>query len=125
MTDDLRDVLVTHREKEFDEKWVFIDPESGYPYTQRRHWMKNLCNRAQVSHFGLYGIRHLTASILAKAGTPMIEIQTILKHKNLSTTERYIKRLDSVRPALKALPGLKQKNHQTTTRTPQELMMVI
>ncbi len=125
MTDNLKNSLATHSRTETDKKWVFTDLESGYPYSQRRHWLKYLCTRAQVRHFGLHGIRYLTASILAKAGTPMIDIQTILRHKNLSTTERYIKRLDSVRPALKALPGLKQKNHLTTTRTPQELMMAI
>ncbi|MCK5679311.1 integrase, partial [bacterium] len=50
MSDDLKDSLATHRNKEVDEKWVFTDPESGYPYTQRRHWLKNLCKRAQVRH---------------------------------------------------------------------------
>ncbi len=125
MTDDLKDSLTTQRQKEMDKKWVFIDPESGYPYMQRRHWMKNLCRRAKVRHFGLHAIRHLTASILAKAGTPMIDIQTILRHKNLSTTERYIRRLDSIRPALDALPGLKQKNHQTTTRNSIKLKVAI
>jgi len=118
MTDDLKDSLTALRNKGVDKKWVFIDPETGYPYTQRHHWMKNLCKRAQIRHFGLHGIRYLTASILAKAGRPMIEIQAILRHKNLSTTERYIKRLDSVRPALKVLPGLKLKNHPTATQNP-------
>ena len=117
MTDDLRGSLVVHRGKEVDEKWVFTGPESGYPYTQRRHWLKNLCKRAQVRHFGLHGIRHLTASILAKAGTPMIDIQTILRHKHLTTTERYIRRLDSIRSVIQVL------NHPRTTPSRKELMV--
>ncbi|MBT8330473.1 MAG: hypothetical protein KJN87_12265, partial [Desulfofustis sp.] len=51
--------------------------------------------------------------ILASEGIPMIDIQTILRHKNLSTTERYIRRIESVRPVLKVLPQL--KNHLATT----------
>jgi len=43
----------------------------------------------------------------------MIDIQTILRHKNLSTTERYIRRIESIRPVLKVLPKL--KNHLATT----------
>ncbi len=69
--------------------------------------MKNLCRRAGVKHFGLHAIRHLSASILAKEGIPMIDIQTILRHKNLSTTERYIRRIESIRPALRVLPKIK------------------
>jgi len=34
--------------------------------------MKHLCKRAKVKHFGLHAIRHLTASILAREGIPMI-----------------------------------------------------
>ncbi|MFH1217565.1 MAG: tyrosine-type recombinase/integrase [Pseudomonadota bacterium] len=66
--------------------------------------MKNLCKRAGVKHFGLHAIRHMTASILAKEGVPMIDIQTILRHKNLSTTERYIRRIEAIRPAFKYCP---------------------
>ena len=70
--------------------------------------MRRLCDEAKVKRFGLHAIRHLTASILAKANVPMIDIQAVLRHKKLSTTERYIGRIDSLRPSLKALPGLKK-----------------
>jgi hypothetical protein len=38
----------------------------------------------------------------------MIDIQSILRHKKLTTTERYIGRIDSLRPSLRVLPGLKK-----------------
>ena len=104
LTDDLYDALLVHRQVATTE-WVFPDPVSGKPYTVRIHWMRRLCARAEVKRFGLHAIRHLTASLLAKANVPMIDIKTILRHKNLATTERYIQRLETVRPALRVLPG--------------------
>ena len=113
ITADLCNGLLSHKKVQKGATWVFPDPYTGKPYIHRLHWMKHLCQRAKVKHFGLHAIRHLTASILAREGIPMIDIQTILRHKNLSTTERYIRRIESVRPALRVLPKL--KNHLATT----------
>ena len=79
--------------------------------------------KAGVRKFGLHSIRHLTASILSKANISMIDIQTILRHKNLATIERYIRRLLTVRPALRVLPGRKSSQatgaaHTTKKREP-------
>jgi integrase len=63
----------------------------------------------QVWRFGLHAIRHLTASILTKANVPMINIPAVLRHKKLSTTEKYIGPIDSLRPSLRAIPGLNKK----------------
>lgn len=108
LTDDLFDALVVQKKERKSDEWVFPDPETLQPFITRLHWMKNLCRRAKVKHFGLHAIRHLSASILAREGVAMIDIQTILRHKNLSTTERYIRRIESVRPALKVLPKVKK-----------------
>ncbi len=67
--------------------------------------MEGLCKRAGVRHFGFHAIRHLTASILAQAGTPSITIQGILRHKKITTTEKYLHRLTDLRPALQVLKG--------------------
>ena len=110
MTDDLYSALLQHKQ-DSDSEWVFPNPKNGIPYFERNRWMPKLCIKAKVKRFGLHAIRHLTASILAQAGVSMIDIQTILRHKNLSTTEKYIRRLDSLRPALRVLPSRK-KSHQ-------------
>lgn len=104
MTDDLLAMLVEHR-RQASTGWVFPDPATGEPYTSRQHWMGNVCRRAGVKPFGLHGIRHLTASILVQADMPLIDVQTILRHKALSTTERYVHRLKSVKASLKVLEG--------------------
>ena len=70
--------------------------------------MKNICHRAGVKHFGMHALRHMTASILAQNGALMIDIQTILRHGNLRTTEIYIRRLVPMKSSLNLLPQ-KQK----------------
>lgn len=104
LTDDLYNALLELKQISNCE-WVFPDPKTGHPYHARFQWIRKLCSMAEVKTFGLHAIRHLTASILAKHNVPMIDIQAILRHKNLSTTERYIRRLADLRPALRVLPG--------------------
>lgn len=77
-------------------KWVFPDPKTKEPYAARNRWMNQLCKKAGVLPFGLHGIRHLSASILVSNDVPLIDIQTILRHKSIATTERYLHRLVSV-----------------------------
>lgn len=80
-------------------KWV--------PYSERRKWMPSLCKRAGVTPFGLHGIRHLFASILASKNVPLVEVQKMLRHGSIATTQRYIHSLqDGSREAIEALPGL-------------------
>ncbi|NLE25300.1 MAG: site-specific integrase, partial [Clostridiaceae bacterium] len=97
MTDELFNALFRHRQSA-KTVWVFPNPETGEPYAQRQRHMMHICKRAGVKIFGLHAIRHLAASILAQADVPMVTIQRILRHKNLTTTERYIRGLEPVRP---------------------------
>lgn len=83
-----------------ESEWVFPNPKNGIPYIARFKWFPRLCKRAQVKPFGIHGIRHLSASILVQNGITLIDIQTILRHKNITTTQRYIHRLESVRTAM-------------------------
>jgi integrase len=62
----------------------------------------------RVQSFGLHSIRHLSASILAQDGVPAVHIQAILRHKKLSTTERYLHQLGDLRASLELL-SRKQK----------------
>ncbi|MCI5157104.1 MAG: site-specific integrase, partial [Candidatus Electrothrix sp. AUS1_2] len=50
--------------------------------------------------FGIHSIRHLSASILIRNKVSLIDVQTVLRHKNMTTTQRYVHRLESVRSAL-------------------------
>jgi len=70
--------------------------------------MKRLCDKAGVKTFGYHAIRHLTASILYHKGYGVSVIQAILRHRNPTTTNRYLKSLglESMREALEE--GLKK-----------------
>ncbi|MDD3580917.1 MAG: tyrosine-type recombinase/integrase [Desulfobacca sp.] len=74
LRDELFHALLTHRQTNRSE-WVFPDPRTGKPDEQRQHRMKELSAWAGVRHFVLHAIRHLTASILANEGVPLILIQ--------------------------------------------------
>jgi len=102
MTDELFNAMILHRQLAKCD-WVFTNQESSEPYKVRQKHMRQLCKRAGVKAFGYHAIRHLTASMLAQADVPMVTIQRILRHKNLTTTERYIRGLEPVRPALEVL----------------------
>lgn len=107
MTDDLLEALrALHRPSASPSDFVFT--YEGSPYMCRQHFMGRLCARAGVRPFGFHAIRHLTASILAGRGVPMVHIQAILRHKNLSTTERYIRGLEGVRDSLSFLPSVQK-----------------
>jgi len=113
MTDELYNDILRHRQSA-KTAWVFPNPDTGEPYFQRQRHMLHICNRAGVKVFGLHAIRHLTASILAQADVPMVTIQRILRHKNLTTTERYIRGLEPVRPALEILSNRNSRPPFTT-----------
>jgi integrase len=81
--------------------WVFPDPRTGEPYIARQQWLSRLCRKAKVNIFGLHGIRHLSASILITHKVSLLDVQTMLRHTNLTTTQRYVHRLENVRNAVK------------------------
>jgi integrase len=79
--------------------YVFIDdqkgPHYGKPYTERRRFMAGLCKRAKVRPFGFHALRRFVASILADSGKSTNAIRRVLRHKNVSTTERYIQNVNN------------------------------
>lgn len=102
MVDDLYDALLNHRQ-ESNSEWVFLNAKTEKPFRERKRWMPGLCKRAKAKRFGLHAIRHLTASILAQNGVPAIQIQAILRHKKLSTTELYLHQREDLKQALTLL----------------------
>jgi len=102
MTEELYSIFL-QRKQDAQTEWVFPNPKTGLPFTDRKKWIKSLCEKAGVRPFGFHAIRHLTASILAQNNIPMVQIQAILRHKKLSTTEIYLHRISDLRPVLKLL----------------------
>lgn len=73
--------------------WIFANPATGEPYIARPRWIAGLCRKAGVKQFGLHGIRHLSASILVAQQVPLTEVQAVLRHTSVLTTQRYVHRL--------------------------------
>jgi integrase len=103
MTDALFNGLREHR-KTADLEWVFLNPETGAPYRERKRWMRGLCERVGVKPFGLHAIRHLNPSLLAEHGVPPIHIMKIMRHKRLSTTQKYLHVYGDLKESLELLP---------------------
>ncbi len=62
----------------------------GLPFTQRMHFMENLCKKAGVKEFGFHAIRHTSAAItFVQSGLNAAQI--LMGHYRTSTTDRYIK----------------------------------
>lgn len=104
IADQLFSALKLHVEEVEPGSWVFANPATGLPYFERGKWMRRLCKSAGVKPFGLHAIRHMTASILSEKNAPLIDIKTILRHRKITTTERYIHQLSSCRASLSFLP---------------------
>ena len=127
MMDELCEVLQVHKE-ESEGLWVFQQPtgrRKGQPYSENRGFPQDLCRQAGVKAFGCHAIRHLTASILAQHNVPMIAIQQILRHKKLSTTERYVRGLEPVRVHLQVLSGGFLKNKPTAEPTKEKELKAV
>lgn len=68
----------------------------GKPIQFKRHFMENLCAKAEVKSFGFHALRRYVASVLADTHKVSAKtIQRILRHKNVTTTERYIQAINS------------------------------
>lgn len=105
LTDQLYNELKAYNKEKPDEEWVFPNPQNGIPYVTRLKWMRRICAAAGVKPFGLHSIRHLTASILVANNISLVETQQILRHKNLTTTQRYIHNLRQLRHSISCLPN--------------------
>ena len=109
MLDDLYEALMEHREHAINDL-VFpqiVGNYIGNQYGLHRGFPQKLCEKAGVKPFGCHGIRGLAATILARKGVPTTVIQTVLRHKKISTTDKYIRALvgEDVRPHLELLMG--------------------
>ncbi len=62
----------------------------GEPFTQRRHLMSNLCNKAEVKPFGFHGLRHKSAAITFEAGG-IAAAQMLMGHERATTTDCYVR----------------------------------
>ena len=123
MSDDLYNSLwwLWNNRKFKKSPYVFVDyrpghPHHGQPFKSRQKFMRGLCKRAGVKPFGFHALRRYVASVLADTHKQSSKtIQRVLRHKNVTTTERYIQ---NINPDLKSTMNLlsESKIHADHTR---------
>lgn len=109
MLGQIKELLRNHVQGKKRNDHVFINPLTKDPYIDRKHWTIRLCKRAGVKSFGYHGIRRLSASVLAREGIPMIDIQQVLRHEALATTERYLRGMNDLKKSMEILDTRFQK----------------
>ncbi|GAB6126447.1 tyrosine-type recombinase/integrase [Humidesulfovibrio idahonensis] len=122
MTDQLSWHLAEQKRQALHPEFAFICPQTLEPYDARNKWMKTLCEKAGVKHFGLHAIRHLAATLMDHARVPMADIQQTLRHKSPNTTGRYVHSLQGSKVKLDAVfERPTQSVTQGKSKTPEAL----
>lgn len=136
MGDDLYEVLLARWKSRSQDRWVFINPDTGTRYMQRPKLMASLCKRAGIAplgqskrligrgkkrgqyrdhdlYYGFHAFRHFMASYMfdtEKVG--LAATSKLLRHKQLRTTEIYLHSIDeNVRSAVGQITGKFTKPH--------------
>jgi len=69
--------------------WIFPNPRTGKPYIQIHYSWDTARKRAALPGFRIHDLRHSFASFLINAGRSLYEVQKILGHTQIKTTQRY------------------------------------
>lgn len=104
-----------------DKPWVFVCDRAGEhygkPYKYRQWFMSGLCTRADVKPFGFHALRRYVASYLADTKKVSAKtIQRVLRHKNISTTERYIHNINNDLEVVMEMLSEKNPPHSPSTK---------
>lgn len=88
--------MVEHYEKfkHINNTYVFESKQSGLPINIDTAWLYAI-KRSGIKDFRFHDLRHSCASYLAMSGAKLMEIATILGHKDLKSTRRYSHLTDS------------------------------
>ena len=78
------------------EDWLCPSPRTGQPYTDLRTPLETACKRAGITkRFHPHACRNSFATIMDEDGAGLVEIQMKLRHADIQTTRKYVKRLGS------------------------------
>ena len=71
-------------------KYLFINPETGKPYTTLLKAIKNAGKKVGVEDLHFHDLRRTFGTRLLEKGANLRVIQDLLAHSNISVTERYL-----------------------------------
>jgi integrase len=70
-------------------EWAFANPDTDKPYVSIFWAWDAARNKADLADVRVHDLRHSTASFLVNAGRTLYEVQHILGHTQVKTTQRY------------------------------------
>jgi site-specific recombinase XerD len=100
--------------------WVFANPKSKIPYVSIFGSWNTARTRAGLADVRIHDLRHSFASFLVNAGRSLYEVQKILGHTQVKTTQRYAHLsqetlIDAANAAMNSMGGMFAP---VTVRTP-------
>ena len=75
--------------RDMDCKWAFANPETGKPYVSIFYAWNTARKSAGLADVRMHDLRHSFASLLINSGRTLYEVQHILGHTQVKTTQRY------------------------------------
>lgn len=89
ISDVARQILEERRSTAPESPWVFPNPTTGKPFVEIFNSWKTARLRAGLKDLRIHDLRHSFASSLVNGGAPLYEVQKLLGHSSIRTTERY------------------------------------
>ena len=81
--------LLATMPRTMDCKWAFANPETGKPYVSIFYAWNTARKSVGLSDVRMHDLRHSFASLLINSGRTLYEVQHILGHTQVKTTQRY------------------------------------
>jgi len=81
--------LLTTMPRNSDCEWAFANPETGKPYVSIFYAWNTARKSVGLSDVRMHDLRHSFASLLINSGRTLYEVQHILGHTQVKTTQRY------------------------------------
>ena len=72
-----------------DSEYVFINKQTGEPYTDIHKSFTTALEIAKIENFRFHDLRHTVATRMVEKGIPLPVVQEIMGHAKISTTMRY------------------------------------
>lgn len=87
-----------------EDDYLFKNPATELPYSDIKKAFHSALQKAKIKNFRFHDLRHTFATRLVMANVPIVTVQKLLGHKNITTTLRYAHATDeSLRNAINAI----------------------